>query len=145
MKQSKKEIKLNYNAIDLYNIVLNIEEYPIYIPWCSKIEIIKKKRNMIKARMHVNYKIKQTQKFTSEVIFYPNKNIIETNYVDGPLKDLFTKWEFLQLKNKNSKVIFTVGFEFKNFMHQKLAELFLPLIEDKMMKSFVKRANNILD
>ena len=40
MKQSKKEIELNHNAIDLYNIVLNIEEYPDYIPWCTKIEIL---------------------------------------------------------------------------------------------------------
>ena len=44
MKQSQKEIELNYNASDLYNIVLDIEEYPNYIPWCSKIEIIDRQK-----------------------------------------------------------------------------------------------------
>ena len=145
MKQSKKEVELNYDAIDLYNIVLNIEEYPLYIPWCSKIEVIEKKQNKIKANMFVDYKIFPTQKFTSQVLFYSNKKIIETYYVDGPLKNLFTKWEFVQLSSKHSKIIFTVGFEFKSFMHQKLAELFFPLIEDKMINSFIKRANSTLN
>ena len=40
MKESNKEIKLNHNALDLYNIVLDIEKYPEYLPWCKKIEII---------------------------------------------------------------------------------------------------------
>ena len=51
MKQSKKEIELNHNVNDLYNIVLKIEEYPNYIPWCSSIKITERKKNEIKAIM----------------------------------------------------------------------------------------------
>ena len=39
----------------------------------------------------------------------------------------------------NAKVIFSVKFEFKNFFHQKLAELFFPLIEKQMIESFINR------
>jgi len=89
MKQSKKEIELNHNANDLYNIVLKIEEYPDYIPWCSNIEITERKKNEIKAIMIVNYKFFPTQKFTSKVVYNLKNKKIQTNYVEGPLKDLF--------------------------------------------------------
>ena len=145
MKQSKKEIELNHQAIDLYNIVLNIQEYPNYIPWCTKIEIINRKKNEILVHMTVNYKFFPTQVFTSKVVYDFKKKIIKTNYIEGPLKDLFTKWEFIKLDNNKSKIIFIIGFEFKNFFHQKIAELFFPLIEVKMINSFIERADNILD
>ena len=145
MKQSKKEIELNHNANDLYNIVLKIEEYPDYIPWCSNIKITERKKNEIKAIMIVNYKFFPTQKFTSKVVYDLKNKKIKTSYVEGPLKDLFTTWEFIQLENNKAKVIFVVGFEFNNFIHQNLAELFFPLIEVKMMNSFIERANNILN
>tara|TARA_B110000116_G_C16762347_1_gene549071 strand:- start:1221 stop:1658 length:438 start_codon:yes stop_codon:yes gene_type:complete len=145
MKESQKEIEINHNADELYNIVLNIEEYPDYIPWCTETEIINRKKNKIQANMVVNYKFFPTQKFTSQVVYNYKKKIIKTSYIDGPLKDLFTSWEFVKLENNKTKIVFIVGFEFQNFIHQKLAELFLPLIEDKMMRSFIKRADNILN
>ena len=145
MRQSKKEIELDYNANDLYNIVLKIEEYPDYIPWCSKIEIIYRKKNLIKVNMIVNYKHFPTQEFTSEVKYDQKNKTIKTNYIRGPLKDLNTKWEFRKLKKDKTKIIFLVEFEFKNFIHQKLAELFFPLVEVKMMNSFIERAKNTLN
>ena len=145
MKQSIKEIELNHRASDLYNIVLKIEEYPDYIPWCSEIKILEKKRNKIKANMIVNYKFFSEQKFTSDVTFDLNKLLIKTQYIEGPLKDLKTIWLFQSLEEKKSKVIFSIKFEFKNFVHQKLAELFFPLIEKRMVNSFILRASDILD
>lgn len=144
MKQSQKEIELNYNASDLYNIVLDIEEYPDYIPWCSKIEIINRKKNIIEANMIVNYKFFPTQKFTSKVLYNSKNKIIKTQYIDGPLKDLFTSWEFKKIEKNKTNVVFIVGFQFKNFLHQRLAELFFPLIENKMMNSFIQRAKKTL-
>ena len=39
MKSSQQEIFLNHKAGDLYKIVLDIEKYPEFIPWCNKIII----------------------------------------------------------------------------------------------------------
>ena len=56
--------------------------------------------------------------------------MIKTKYIDGPLKDLDTTWKFISLKKKKTKIIFMVEFEFKKYIHQKLAEFFFPLIEN---------------
>jgi len=145
MKQSNKVIELNHKASDLYNIVLDIEKYPDYIPWCSKIEILNRSRNQLKADMIVDYKFFPSQKFTSNVIFNHKELSIKTEYINGPLKDLDTLWKFKEIKNNKSKVLFTVGFEFQNIVHQKLAEFFFPLIENKMVNSFIERADEILN
>ena len=145
MKQSTREIEIEHNATDLFNIVLDIEKYPEYIPWCSKIQIINKTKNEIKAEMIVNYKLFSSQIFTSNVFFNNKDLIIKTKYIDGPLKDLDTTWKFISLKKKKTKIIFMVEFEFKKYIHQKLAEFFFPLIENKMIDSFVKRAKKILN
>ena len=145
MKQSNQAIELKHKAIDLYKIVLDIEKYPDYIPWCSKIKILQRKKNEINSIMIVDYKFFPSQKFTSNVIFDLEKLFIKTNYIDGPLKDLNTIWEFKDIEKNKSKIFFSLEFEFKNFFHQKFAELFYPLVENKMIESFIKRADQILD
>ena len=145
MKQSSKEIELNHKPLDIFNIVLDIEKYPDYIPWCSKIEILESKNQEITANMIVDYKFFPTQIFTSHVHFDKRNLIIKTKYIDGPLKNLNTIWIFKKLKKNNCTVNFKVNFEFKNFIHQKIAELFFPLIESKMIDSFIKRADKILN
>ena len=91
---------------------------------------------------------------SSCIVFSPRRVIsvipsmildIKTSYIKGPLKNLHTQWKFKQLNKEKSKVIFIIEFEFKNFIHQKIAELFFPLIETKMLRSFIARVEKKLD
>ena len=145
MKFSKQEIIINHRAKDLYKIVLDIEKYSEYIPWCKEIIIKTRSKNEMLADMIVCYRYFLQQTFTSHVIFDSNKLLINTNYIKGPLKDLSTEWIFKKLEIKKTKIIFIVKFEFQRLLHQKLAELFFGLIENKMIDSFKKRADEILD
>ena len=145
MKKSKREEIVFHSANKLFNIVLDIESYPEYIPWCTKMVVNEKNNNEIYADMFVKYKFILTQKFGSYVKFNKNKLKIQTSYIEGPLKDLKTNWEFEEISKNKSKIIFEVNFEFKNFIHQKLAETFYPLVENKMIESFKKRADDLLD
>ena len=145
MKNSKREEVISHSAIKLFKIVLDIESYPEYIPWCTKMVINQRKKNEIYADMYVKYKFILTQKFGSHIKFDKNNLTIETSYIEGPLTDLTTKWKFEEIDKKKSKIFFDVNFEFKNYIHQKVAETFYPLIETKMIDSFKKRADNSLD
>ena len=145
MKKSKREEIVFHSANKLFNIVLDIESYPEYIPWCTKMVVNEKNNNEIYADMFVKYKFILTQKFGSYVKFNKNELKIQTSYIEGPLKDLKTNWEFEEISKNKSKIIFEVNFEFKNFIHQKLAETFYHLVENKMIESFKKRADNLLD
>ena len=145
MKESNKSIEFNYNAKELFDIVLDIEKYPDYIPWCKKINILKKDKNSIKANMIVNYKLLPTQQFISIVTYDVKNLLIKTQYIEGPLKNLDTIWKFVKIEKNKTIVNFKIKFEFKNFFHQKISEVFYSLVENKMMESFEKRAKKILN
>ena len=145
MKESNKSIEFNYNAKELFDIVLDIEKYPDYIPWSKKINILKKNKNSIKANMIVNYKLLPTQQFISIVTYDVKNLLIKTQYIEGPLKNLDTIWKFVKIEKNKTIVNFNIKFEFKNFFHQKISEVFYSLVENKMMESFEKRAKKILN
>ena len=145
MKSSKKVIVINHPAEDLYNIVLDVEKYPEFIPWCKELIIKKKNKNELEADMIISYKFFLKKKFTSKVKFDSVKLKINTSYIDGPLKDLKTEWQFDKIYKNKTKVIFKINFEFEKSLHQNLAEILFNLIENKMIESFKKRSDNILN
>ena len=107
MKSSNKEITINHNAKQLFNIVLDLEKYPEFIPWCLDMRIHSKKANEIFADMYVLYKLLLPQKFGSHVIFNVKKLNIKTIYIDGPLKDLKTDWQFNPISRSKTIVNFS--------------------------------------
>ena len=88
MKNSIREEIVNHPAKKLLDIVIDIESYPEYIPWCTRMVVNERKKSEIYADMYVQYKFILAQKFGSQVKFDSNKLTIETQYLEGPLKDL---------------------------------------------------------
>jgi len=144
MKVSKQEVIINHPAKSIYEIVLDIEKYPEFIPWCSAVRIRSKTKKNIIADLLVNYKYFQ-KTFTSDVRFDSNNLIINIIYIEGPLKNLQNQWKFEKVEDKKTKVHFKIKFKFKNVIYQKITELFFDLIENKMIQSFKKRADEILN
>ena len=145
MKSSIREELIEHNAEELFEIVLDIENYPNFIPWCKEMNVHSKTEKEIFADMIVWYKLFLPQTFGSHVVYDRKKLNINTTYIKGPLKDLKTEWLFYPLKKKQTLINFKVDFEFTGFLHQKIAATFYPLIENKMIESFKKRANQILN
>ncbi len=75
MKSSNREEIIDHNAKKLFDIVLDIESYPYFIPWCSAMKIHSKSETEIYADMIVWYKYFMPQKFGSHVEF-DKKNLI---------------------------------------------------------------------
>ena len=100
----------------LINMVLDIEKYPEFVPWCrgGKIHtnIDKGKTVEITADLTIG-KSFFNETFKSFVIYDKFSDSIHVTSIEGPLKHLENKWFFTQ-KGKNSEVEFHVDFELKN-------------------------------
>ena len=72
-------------------MVLDIEKYPSFVPWCINSEVYERKnfedRVEIKADMTVGKKI-LNQTYLSNVIYFKKKNYILVTNIKGPLKYL---------------------------------------------------------
>ena len=143
MPKSHQKKNLPYNAVNLFDIVIDIEKYSDFIPWCSKSKIISKKRNKIIADLVISYKfINET--FRSYVDYDKKKLSIYINYTEGPLKSLITSWKFNKITNKKTEVIFDIEIKFKFWVFNNLLKKFFSQIEKKMINAFEKRAKEIL-
>ena len=132
---------------NLIKMVLDIEKYPEFVPWCINGKIYKKvdKGDNIEiiADLTIGKKF-LNQTYKSFVIYKKSKDLILVTNIDGPLKHLENKWYFKQ-SGKNSEVDFNIDFELKS----KILNLFLIQSFDKGLKkiaeAFEKRANDLFN
>ena len=143
MTGSSQQKVLNYNANDLYKLVLDIEKYPDFLPGCTDSRIISNSESKIIADLVIQYKY-FNDTFRS-FVDYNNKDLtISIKYTEGPLKALYTNWEFIKLDSNKTLIKFNVDVKFKFKPFNKLLDNFYKSIEEKIMINFEKRADKIL-
>ena len=137
--------KIPCSKENLIKMVLDIEKYPDFVPWClkSKIHETKDKDNTIeiiadltigKSFFHDTYK--------SLVIYNKNSDLILVTNLNGPLKHLENRWSFKQ-EGKNSEVDFQISFELKNKILNLLMINSFEFGLKKIANAFEKRANSL--
>jgi len=136
----KKEISCSKE--NLINMVLDIEKYPEFVPWCLKSKIYsrneKRDRIEIVADLTIGKNIfKKTYK--SFVIYDKSSSSIHVSNIEGPLKHLENKWFFKEL-GENSEVFFHVDFELKSKILNLLMIKSFDIGLKKIADAFEKRA-----
>ena len=145
----KASIKRNINCSkkDLIDLVLNIEEYPKFIPYCLNAHIYKDESvgnfQYIEADLTIGKgPFKDT--YRSDVQFDKKESIIYVKNIEGPLKYLENKWKFDQKENY-TVVTFDLDFELKN----KLLNIFMNKSFkyglDKIADAFQSRAEKLFN
>ena len=143
-KASVKRL-IECNKEQLVNLVLDIENYPKFIPYCLDAKIYKKKeeRNLISIIADLTIgkgPFKATYK--SDVKFDKDTDIIQVTNIEGPLKYLYNKWFFLEKAN-STEISFDINFEIENkFLNIVMSKSFQYGL-DKIADSFQKRANDL--
>jgi coenzyme Q-binding protein COQ10 len=132
---------LPYTPEQMFDLVLDIERYPEFLPWCLTCEIIKETENDKYANMVIGYKIFR-EWFQCKVTFNrPDK--IRVEYINGPLKYLSNTWDFQPTATDGCVIDFYVDFEFKNPIFKKLMGVFFNEIVKRMVKAFEDRAKQL--
>ncbi len=120
----------------LIDLVLDIEKYPVFVPFCVDSKIYEKNEKdnllLIVADLTIGKgPFKDTYK--SDIKFNRKEDSIYVTNLDGPLKHLENNWRFKE-ENNITEVSFEVDFELKN--------VFLNIV---MTKSFQFGLNKIAD
>ena len=143
-KASVKRL-IECNKEQLVDLVLDIENYPNFIPYCLDAKIYEKKEEknliLIIADLTIGKgPFKATYK--SDVRFNKDTDIIQVTNIEGPLKHLDNKWVFLE-KDDSTEISFDIDFEIENkFLNIVMSKSFQYGL-DKIADSFQKRANDL--
>ena len=145
-KASVKRL-IECNKEQLINLVLDIEKYPTFIPYCLDAKVYEKREQgdliLVVADLTIGKgPFKDTYK--SDVRYNKKESSIYVTNIDGPLKHLDNKWHFTQ-EYDSTEISFEIDFELKNkFLNIVMTKSFQYGL-DKIADAFQERANKLFN
>ena len=129
----------------LIDLVLDIEKYPEFVPFCVGAKVYEKKEKdnllLIGGDLTIGKgPFKDTYK--SDVKYNKKEDSIFVTNLDGPLKHLENIWHFKE-ENNVTEVFFEVDFELKNDFLNIIMTTSFQFALDKIAEAFQKRADDL--
>ncbi len=126
-------------------MVLDIEKYPEFVPWCldGKINDRKEGKDLIEIKGDLKVgKSFLNETYSSLVVYHKNKDKILVTNLGGPLKFLENEWNFKEINN-STQLDFNINFELKNNLLNAIMKKSFNMGLNKIAEAFEKRAMDI--
>ncbi len=132
---------LPFTCEQMFDLVADVGRYNEFLPWVVATRVRSDSETEMTADMVVGFK-NLRESFTSKVTKH-RPDMIDVQYVDGPLRDLDNRWHFEPLPGGDCRVEFCVDFTFKNRMFEALAGQYFDRAFRKMVAAFEERAQQL--
>ena len=126
----------------LIEMVLDIEKYPEFVPWCIEGKVHDKNESEDLITFNGDLKVGKNilnETFFSQVSYYKEKDKIIVINLSGPLKYLKNEWTFKEINNA-TQLEFFIDFELKNPILNAIMKKSFKLGLNKIANSFEERA-----
>ena len=131
-----------YTARQMYDLVADVESYDRFLPWCSAARIRSREgqgdHEVLLADLVISFRVFR-ERFGSRVTLWPDRNRIDTAYVDGPFRKMESTWAFRDVE-EGCEVSFDVDFEFRNRMLQSVVGMVFNDAMQRIVRAFERRA-----
>jgi ribosome-associated toxin RatA of RatAB toxin-antitoxin module len=143
MKHVNKSVLLWYSPHEMYELVTGVADYPKFLPWCERAEILEKAKNGMTAKLHLAYGGVHYA-FTTRNRHESDRSVV-VSLVDGPFSDLEGTWRFIGLgkDNRACKIEFGMRYAFSSGALEAVVSPVFDRIANTFVDSFVKRAEQV--
>ena len=105
---------MNFSAKEIYDLVIDVENYSEFLPWCKQAKIIEEiSKQNLHADLLINFK-SFFEKYRSNVSHGKsglNAYFVDVVAIEGPFKKLVNQWQFRDLENGECEVKFFIEFD----------------------------------
>jgi ribosome-associated toxin RatA of RatAB toxin-antitoxin module len=147
MKHVKKSVLLWYSPREMYTLVTGVEDYPSFLPWCERAEVLERRDSGMTARLHLAY-AGVRHAFTTRNEHVADRSVL-VGLVDGPFSVLDGTWFFkpLAMPGSDSAQACKIEFELRYAFSSRALEAVLSPVFDRVantfVDSFVQRAEQV--
>jgi coenzyme Q-binding protein COQ10 len=133
------EVKhLPYTPEQLFELVADVKRYDEFLPWVTAVRVRSSSETEMVADLIVGFGVFK-ERFTSRVR-KERPNIIDVDYVEGPLKYLHNEWRFEPASDGGTRLHFSVDFAFRSRIFEAVAGQVFDRALRKMTGAFEQRA-----
>ena len=131
---------LPYDAMQLYDLVMDVARYPEFLPWCRASRIVEQgsNKNEFLAELIIEFK-HLTESYTSKVVGVPGTSV-DVVMVKGPFEYLTNKWKFTTVAS-GTMVDFALDFKFRSRILEMMIGPIFKNATAEMITAFKVRAN----
>ncbi len=143
MKHVQKSVLLWYSPRQMFDLVTAVPDYPKFLPWCERAEVLEQDEQGMTARLHLAYAgIRQT--FTTRNRHVADQRV-EMSLVDGPFRQLDGAWVFAPLgaDGQACKIGFDLAYAFAGGTLERVLSPVFDRVANTFVDSFVKRAEAV--
>lgn len=135
--------QMPFSAELIKEIVLDIEKYPEFLPWCRNVKIISQNDNEIVAEMVIEFK-GFSESYCSKIIYKEEKDqyFVNVQAISGPFKQLNNLWKIKKMGQDCSEVNFYIDFELKSRILNMVIGVVFSSATEKMVSAFEQRAQS---
>jgi len=130
-----------YPATLMYGLVADVERYPEFLPWCSSARIDSADGAAVLATLEIYFRGLR-QRFTTRNVGTPPA-ALTVELVQGPFRHLNGHWTFIPLAAGASKIEFSMQYEFRSAVLERLVGPVFGQIANTMVDAFVRRAGAV--
>ena len=130
---------LNYSDKQMFDLIIDVEKYPEFLPWCKSTNIYDKDTNIFYSDMEIGFNLIK-EKFTSRVTTLNFKKI-HSEAISGPFNKMNNIWEIENLSHNKCRITLNIEFDFKSFLLRNLMGKLFEVSAIKMIDAFENRAN----
>ncbi len=146
MKHVNKSVLLWYSPHEMYQLVTAVPDYPSFLPWCDRAEVLEQHDNGVTARIGLAYAgVKHAFTTRNEHV---QDALVQVKLVDGPFSLLDGTWAFLPLGRPGGpaqacKVEFDLRYAFASPALETLLSPVFDKVANTFVESFVARAEAV--
>jgi ribosome-associated toxin RatA of RatAB toxin-antitoxin module len=143
MKHVKKSVLLWYSPREMYELVTGVEQYPKFLPWCERAEVLTSDERGMTARLHLAF-AGVHHAFTTRNE-HRRDELVTVQLVDGPFSLLDGTWRFAPLGTGGHacRIEFDLRYAFKNGPLELVVSPVFDRVANTFVDSFVKRAEGV--
>ena len=137
----QKSALVKFSALQMFNIVNDIESYPEFLPWCNGSRILNRDGDVVDAELKISkagFNKTFATKNRSE-----DKSKMFLSLLDGPFSSLEGVWNFIPLREDASKISLDLEFEINGKFASLAFGAVFNQICNTMVTSFTDRAKKI--
>lgn len=143
MRRVHRSVLLWYSPREMYDLVAACDEYPKFLPWCERVEVLQRDGDNLTARLHMAFSGVR-HAITTRNTNVPERSVL-LQLVDGPFSQFDGSWQFgpIGSDQRSCRIEFELDYAFASKPLETVLSPVFDKVADTLVDRFVQRAEQV--